>query len=245
MFLSPAPGARQNMALRHRASLNNPHIVLEVGTSYSPQVQSALRILASTYPDGASIDYNDPFRVLVATVVSQGTREDRTGAVCDRLFARYPDVEAFSAADEMELREVLFGSQYREVKAPRLIEIARTLIAQHGGSVPDELKALLGIPGIGRKTATCVLIYGFNKPAICVNTHTHRIANRLGWVRTTSPAETARALERAIPGDLRAGSNCLFLQHGRAVCVSGVPRCSQCPILFACDYGKDPASVKR
>jgi endonuclease-3 len=201
--------------------------------------------LAETYHGRGSVELGDPYKVLVATVISARTREEQTTAVSNRVFARYPDAHALAQAGERELYDLLDGSQYREVKAPRLIEMARILVEQYGGQVPNSLEALLALPGVGRKTANCVLIYAFDIPALCVNVHMHRITNRLGWVHTKTPDQTERALEKIIPRDLWTGVNRLFLQHGRAICTPGTPRCGECPIRAWCAYGQDPKTPKR
>lgn len=209
------------------------------------QVRFVMDALRETYRGRGSVELGDPYRVLVATVISQRTREEQTTAVSERVFARYPDATALAAANELELYTLLAGSQYRDVKAPRLIAMARILVERYGGQVPNDIDALLALPGVGRKTAACVLIYAFNIPALCVDTHMHRITNRLGWVRTKTPEQTEHALQVVIPRDLWAGSNRLFLQHGRALCTPGIPRCSGCPIRGWCLYGQDPVTPKR
>ena len=141
--------------------------------------------------------------------------------------------------------DLLNGSEYREEKAPRLIALAAILVERYGGRVPDSVDALLELPGVGRKTANCVLIYAFEKAALCVDTHMHRITNRLGWVTTKTPDATEKALEKVMPQDLWAGSNRLFLQHGRALCLPSVPICSRCPVREWCAYGQDAETKKR
>jgi endonuclease-3 len=131
------------------------------------------------------------------------------------------------------------------VKAPRLIEMAKILVGKYGGKVPDSLQALLELPGVGRKTANCTLVYAFDIPALCVDVHMHRITNRLGWVHTKTPDQTERALDKIIPRDLWTGVNRLFLQHGRAICTPGIPRCLVCPIRGFCAYGQEAKTAKR
>jgi len=208
-------------------------------------VRSVMDTLAATYHGRGAVELGDPYKVLVATVISQRTREEQTTAVSERVFARYPDVLALASASEPELYNLLQGSEYREEKAPRLLALARLLRDEHGGAVPDTVEALLTLPGVGRKTANCVLIYAFNKAAICVDTHCHRIANRLGWVTTKTPDQTEKALEKMMPQDLWAGSNRLFLQHGRALCLPTTPICSRCPIRAWCAYGQNKQTKKK
>ncbi|UFP96246.1 endonuclease III [Gloeobacter morelensis MG652769] len=210
------------------------------------QMRTVMEILAATYRGRGAVELGEPYRVLVSTVISQRTREEQTAAVSRRVLAHYPDVASLAVADEQALLGLLAGSEYREAKAPRLVAMAKILLEKYGGRIPDDIDALLALPGIGRKTANCVLIYAFNREAICVDTHLHKIANRLGWVTTKTPEQTEKALKILMPRDLWAGSNRLFLQHGRAVCLSGAPPlCSRCPVRPWCVYGQEPTARKR
>ena len=211
----------------------------------SEPIRIVMDTLAAAYHGRGAIELGDPFQVLVATVISQRTREEQTTAVSARVFACYPDAAALAVADEPALLDLLDGSEYREEKAPRLIALSKILAEKYGGQVPDSIEALLALPGVGRKTANCVLIYAFNKAAICVDTHCHRITNRLGWVTTKTPDATEKALEKIMPQDLWAGSNRLFLQHGRALCLPITPICSRCPVREWCAYGQDSDRKKR
>ena len=195
--------------------------------------------LAATYHGRGAVELGDPYRVLIATIISQRTREEQTTAVSERVFALYPHASALADADETTLYDLLRGSEYREEKAPRLIALAGILVNRFGGQVPDDLDSLLSLPGVGRKTANCVLIYAFSKEALCVDIHCHRITNRLGWVTAKTPDQTERALEKVMPRDLWAGSNRLFLQHGRAICLPTMPRCDQCPVRRWCAFGQN------
>lgn len=208
-------------------------------------IRTVMDTLAATYHGRGSVELGDPYKVLVATVISQRTREEQTTAVSERVFARYPDAATLALADETELYDLLNGSEYRQQKAPRLIALAKILVERFGGRVPDTVDELLTLPGVGRKTANCVLIYAFEKSALCVDIHCHRISNRLGWVNTKTPDQTETALEKVMPQDLWAGSNRLFLQHGRAVCLPSTPVCSRCPVRNWCAYGQDAATKKR
>lgn len=208
-------------------------------------VRAVIETLAATYHGRGAIELGEPYKILVATVISQRTREEQTTAVSQRVFARYPNVATLADANEAELYELLNGSEYRETKAPRLIEMAQLLRDRHGGQVPDDLDSLLALPGVGRKTANCLRVYAFQRDALCVDTHCHRISNRLGWVQTKTPDQTEKALEKVMPQDLWAGSNRLFLQHGRAICLPTIPICSRCPVRDWCAYGQNALTKKR
>ena len=208
-------------------------------------VRVVMQTLAATYHGRGAVELGDPYKVLVATIISQRTREEQTTAVSERVFAKYPDAPTLTQAAEPALYDLLNGSEYREEKAPRLIALAQLLVDKHGGQVPDDLNALLSLPGVGRKTANCVLIYAFQKAALCVDIHCHRITNRLGWVTTKTPDQTEKALEKVMPKDLWAGSNRLFLQHGRALCLPTTPICSRCPVRQWCAYGSDVRTKNR
>lgn len=208
-------------------------------------IDAIMQTLSETYKGRGAIELGQPFRVLISTIISQRTREEQTTAVSMRVFDRFPDTAALAVADETELFHLLDGSQYADEKAPRLIQLAQILVAQHGGHVPDTFDALAALPGVGRKTANCVLIYAFQKDALCVDTHFHRIVNRLGWVATKTPDATEKAVADVLPCSWWQGSNRLFLQHGRAICGAGVPKCNRCPIRLGCAYGKDDTTPKR
>jgi endonuclease III len=208
-------------------------------------VRRVMETLADTYHGRGAVELREPYRVLISTVISQRTREEQTRAVSRRVFAEFPDVPSLAAADEARLYELLDGSEYREDKAPRLIALAKILQEKFNGQVPDTIEELTQLPGVGRKTANCVLIYAFGREAICVDIHCHRITNRLGWIQTKTPDASEKALEIVMPRDLWAGSNRLFLQHGRAICFGTLPACFRCPIRECCAYGNDPATPKR
>ena len=202
--------------------------------AFIPQVMDTL---AETYHGKGSVELGDPFKVLIATVISQRTREEQTTIVSNRLFARYPDATALADAPVDELERLLNGSQYPEVKAPRIKEIACILRDQFGGQVPRTIDELLALPGVGRKTANCVLLYAFDIPALCVDVHVQRICNRLGWLQTKTPDQTEIALERILPAPYWLTINRLMVQHGRAICLPSVPLCGRCPVRQWCQTG--------
>jgi len=202
--------------------------------AHIPQVMERL---SETYHGKGAVELSDPYKVLIATVISQRTREEQTTAISKRLFARYPDAAALAEASVDEIERLLRGSLYPEVKAPRLKEIARILRDQYGGQVPETMEALLTLPGVGRKTANCVLLYAFNQPAVIVDVHVQRISQRLGWAQTKTPDQTEIALERILPAPYWLTINRLMVQHGRALCLPSVPQCPRCPVRQWCKTG--------
>jgi endonuclease-3 len=212
-------------------------------TRWTDYIEPVMTTLAATYHGKGAVELGDPFKVLIATVISQRTREEQTTAISQRLFARYPDAAALAEAPVDELERLLNGSQYPEVKAPRIKEIARILRDQYGGQVPQTMEALLALPGVGRKTANCVLLYAFNVPAIVVDVHVQRISNRLGWVQTKNPDQTEIALERILPAPYWLTINRLMVQHGRAICLPTIPQCRRCPVRWWCQTGAQTAGA--
>ncbi len=130
------------------------------------------------------------------------------------------------------------------MKARRVKEVSRIIWEKFGGKVPESFDDLINLPGVGRKTANCVLLYGFHKTALPVDTHVHRIANRLGWVRTSSPEETESALNLIVPPQWISFVNDLMVKHGQTFCYPKKPRCIDCPVASLCDYGINIASQK-
>ncbi|HEX2910274.1 MAG TPA: endonuclease III [Chloroflexia bacterium] len=202
-------------------------------------IEPVLDTLEETYFGKGSVELEDPFHVLIATVISQRTREEQTTLVSNRLFARYPDATSLAEAPVDELMRLLHGSSYPEVKAPRIKEIARILRDNFGGQVPHTIDELLALPGVGRKTANCVLVYAFNIAALCVDVHVHRITNRLGWFVTKTPEQTERALEKILPNRYWFTINRLMVQHGRTICLPTVPQCRKCPVQQWCETGQN------
>lgn len=177
----------------------------------------------------------DPFFVLIGGVLSHRTQDKTTRKVLLRLreFIRKPeDLLVFSQED---LAHLIYPVGFYREKAKRLKDIAQVLLERHGGKVPDSEEELLRLPGVGRKTANLVLSLAFGKPAICVDTHVHRITNRLGLVSTKTPEETERELQKVLPQDLWGKVNHLLVLFGQNVCLPRNPRCSTCPIASFCE----------
>ncbi|MGI0052752.1 MAG: endonuclease III domain-containing protein [Thermoplasmata archaeon] len=184
----------------------------------------------------------DPFQVLVGTILSQRTRDANTDRACAALFARYPDATSLADAPVAELEGILRPVGFYRAKARNIRACARAVRDAPGGVVPREMEALLALPGVGRKTANCVLVFGFGLPGLPVDTHVHRIANRLGAVRTEDPEATEEALRRVVPVRLWNPMNPLLVQHGQNLCRPRHPLCPRCPLETLCPTGRARAN---
>lgn len=177
----------------------------------------------------------DPFRVLVATVISLRTRDEVTLTASQKLFQHAHTPEALAAMPTDRVAELLYPAGFYRTKAVNLQKISRILLDHYDGLVPPDLNDLITLPGVGRKTANLVLSIGFGIPAICVDTHVHRVANRTGWVATTDPDKTETALARILPTRYWIPINALMVAFGREVCTPRTPSCSTCPVQKKCD----------
>lgn len=208
-----------------------------------PSPAEVLRALRRRYP-GKRRTRASPFQVLVATVISQRTKEETTALASRRLLGRFPDAPSLAAAPEAEVERLIRPSGFYRNKARTLVRLTRALMEEQRGRVPRSLEGLLSLPGVGRKTANCVLVYAFGIPAIPVDTHVHRVSGRLGWARAASPEETERALSALIPRERWLDVNELLVLFGRELCRPIRPRCGECPIA-RCPSRRAPAERGR
>jgi endonuclease III len=186
----------------------------------------------------------DPFRILIGTILSQRTRDERTTLATERLFRRFKGPDDLARADEAEVRELIKPAGFYNMKARSIIRVAKMLVEEFGGVVPSEMDALMSLPSVGRKTANCVLVYGFDKPAIPVDTHVHRISNRLGLVETKTPEETEAELVRTVPRRYWLRLNDLFVRFGQTTCKPVGPRCGDCTLRARCRYYQEVVRPK-
>ena len=178
---------------------------------------------------------NDPFKVLVSTVLSLRTKDETTLKASYRLFEKASNVEALNELDVEGIEKLIYPVGFYKTKARNLKKIASILINKYGGRVPCEMDALLKLPNVGRKTANLVLAKGCNKDAICVDIHVHRISNRLGLVKTKTPEETEFELMRVLPRKYWIEFNDLLVPFGQNICRPISPFCSKCPVYEFCD----------
>jgi endonuclease III len=205
-------------------------------------IDRALAILHNTMPafpqpliDDMGGQNQTPFRILIATILSLRTKDTLTAIVAPRLFAAADTPAAMLALDEAAIAQLIYPVGFYNTKARTIRQICVRLIDEYGGTVPNDLDALLALPGVGRKTANLVLTMGFGLPGICVDTHVHRICNRWGYIATRTPEETELALRAALPPEHWIAINGLLVTLGQNICHPTSPRCSQCPVAALCN----------
>ena len=177
-----------------------------------------------------------PFRILISTILSQRTKDENTRKASNRLFSHYPDVESLAKGDPKHVEKLIRVSGFYHVKARSVVAVAKKISRNYGGDVPNEIDKLLELPLVGRKTANCVLAYGFRIPAIPVDTHVHRIANRLSIVETKSAEETELELREGIERKFWLELNEEFVIFGQRICRSVRPRCLICELKKCCSW---------
>ena len=205
------------------------------------RTERLLEILAATY---GTRPWNwhtrqTPFQVLIGTVLSQRTRDEKTDEAAKALFSRYPTPERLASAPEEEIASLIRSANYYNTKAARIREISKIILEKYTGNTPDTINELMQLPGVGRKTAACVMVYGFGKKALPVDTHVHRISNRLGLIQTQTPEESEKELWKVLPDKYIMVYNELLVKHGQNICRPISPQCTKCPIVELCAYGSD------
>jgi endonuclease-3 len=202
-------------------------------------VESSGDSRATVLAELKSTEDSDPFKILIGTILSHRTRDESTAKASERLFAVYRTPKELAEADEKKVKELIRPVGFYNVKTKNVIRVAKQIVEEFNGIVPDDLEGLLTLQAVGRKTANCVLVYGFNKPAIPVDTHVHRIANRLGIVKTETPEQTEVELTKKVPRRYWLELNEIFVRFGQTVCKSIGPRCGMCELKTSCKYYKE------
>jgi endonuclease III len=180
----------------------------------------------------------DPFKILIGTILSARTRDEITTKVIKSLFSEFKSPDELSKADLKDLKKVIQKIGFYNVKAARIKEVSQILIEKYNGKVPSNLGDLLTLPGVGRKTANCVLVYGFKRPAIPVDIHVHRISNRIGIVNTKKPEETEMVLQKSVERKHWTRINETFVTYGQNICLPKNPKCNVCHLTNICKYYK-------
>jgi endonuclease III len=181
-------------------------------------------------------EHGDPFKILIGTILSARTRDENTTKVVNRLFSVYNTPEALAKADINEIKELIHSIGFYNVKAARIKQVAHEIAYKFAGRVPADINKLLELPGVGRKTANCVLVYAFDTPAIPVDVHVHRISNRLALVDTRTPEQTEQALSQIVDRRLWTKVNDTFVMYGQNICLPVRPNCKACRLKKVCRY---------
>ena len=181
----------------------------------------------------------DPFHVLIATILSQRTKDDNTRKASDNLFHKYPTVEAIADADPADVAVLIRPAGFPNQKAKAITECCRILRDQYGCRVPEDTDEMTKLPMVGRKTAACVRSYAMEIPSVCVDTHVHRISNLMGLVKTKTPEETEYALMALTPKERWSDINRYLVRHGQEICQPNRPHCDRCMVSDMCQYAID------
>lgn len=201
-------------------------------------VDQILSGLAQLYPDAkCALNHETPFELLVATILSAQCTDKRVNIITAKLFPKYNTPEQFASLTQAELEEEIRECGLFRNKAKAIIEASRAILGRHHGEVPQTLEELMALPGVGRKTANVVLANAFGKPAIAVDTHVFRVANRLGLANSKDVLKTEQQLMRHIPEELWAPAHHWLIHHGRQVCSARGPKCAECLIRLHCKMG--------
>jgi endonuclease-3 len=182
-----------------------------------------------------AVEHRDPFEILISTLLSLRTKDEVTAAATERLFALATTPAGMLRLSLEEIRRAIYPVGFYRNKAETIHIVCRELIDRYQSRVPDTLDALLTLKGVGRKTANLVVALGFNGDGLCVDTHVHRISNRLGYVWTKTPEETEFALREKLPREHWLRYNTLLVAFGRNTCRPLSPLCSGCPVAIYCD----------
>ncbi len=202
-------------------------------------IEKLMQVLKERYQDKTSalMDVStrkDPFLTLISCLLSLRTKDEVTARASERLFTLAKTPEEMLNLKKEKIEAVIYPVGFYKRKAEQILEICRVLVEKYDSRVPDELEELLKLKGVGRKTANIVITRGYNKPGIAVDTHVHRISNRLGLVSTKSPNQTEFALRKTLPKRYWIVFNDLLVMHGKVVCTPISPKCSICPITEYC-----------
>jgi len=184
--------------------------------------------------DLIAVQTGDPYRVLVATILSARTKDGVTAKAAERLFKKAPNLDSLACLSEQQLEKLIFPVGFYKNKARYLSRLPEDLAAMFGGRIPDTVEDLTELPGVGRKTANLVVAVAFGKPAICVDTHVHRIMNIWGYVETKNPFETEMALRQRLPKKYWIRINSILVAFGQEICRPVRPHCDRCVIGEQC-----------
>jgi endonuclease-3 len=207
------------------------------------RAREVARRLALEYPDArCELDFENPFQLLAATILSAQTTDVRVNMVTPVLFARYPDAEALAGADLSELEEIVRSTGFYANKSRSLVGMAQALVERFDGEVPTRLEDLVTLPGVGRKTGNVVRSVAFDLPGLPVDTHVGRLSRRLGLTTDEDPVKVERQLNSYLPPRERGRFSLRMILHGRRVCLARRPRCEVCVLADICPSSRVPTA---
>ncbi len=196
-------------------------------------------ILEALYPDAKpGLHFNNPFELLIATILSAQTTDRQVNTACEPLFREHPDAASIAIMSEAELERYIKSVGFFRVKGKNVLATCKLLLEKHGGQVPETMEELTALPGVGRKTANVVMSNAFDIPAIAVDTHVFRVSNRIGLVHAQDERKTEEQLMQALPRETWSKAHHLIIYHGRQVCHARKPACDRCAVGNAgeCEY---------
>lgn len=197
-----------------------------------------LNILKSTYASVPSLIYDDIYQLLISVMLSQQATDKKVNEVARKLYQKYPDFYSLGNASVKDVENIISSLGLYHVKARNIIETSKRIIDDYNGIVPDNLSGLLKLPGVGRKTASVVLLLGYDKPALPVDTHVKRVAKRLGLTQSDNPLIVEKDLKKIFPSQTWHNLHLGLIYHGRYQCYARKPKCDTCPLKSLCDYDK-------
>jgi len=220
-----------------------PRVIDPRGAAPEPAgetVEAILAILDEHYPEAqCTLSFRNPLELLVATILSAQCTDQRVNMVTPGLFSSFRSAKAFAEADPGELEEAIKSTGFFRNKAKNIIDCCRQLVAEYAGEVPNNLDALVRLPGVGRKTANVILGNAFQVPGMVVDTHVARVSKRLGWTREDKPEKIERDLMRLIPANRWTLLSHQLIHHGRKICSARNPKCVACPLRELCAYARE------
>ena len=217
----------------------------ETRTALVRRARKINRVLAETYPDAhCELDFENPFQLLVSTVLSAQTTDKRVNLTTPVLFAKYPTPEDLAAANPEEVAEILRPTGFYNAKTKSVMGLSAALCERFGGTVPHTLEELVTLPGVGRKTANVVLGNAFGTPGITVDTHFGRLSRRFGWTTSDDPVRVEAEVGELIPKSDWVLLSHRLIWHGRRICHSRKPACGACPVADWCpSFGLGPTDA--
>lgn len=205
----------------------------------SEKVLKIKEIFDKVYADAkCSLDYTEPYQLLIAVVLSAQCTDKRVNIVTQTLFDKYKTLKDFADADIDELAEAVKPCGFYKTKSRNIKALAQKIIEEHGGKIPDTMEELTALPGVGRKTANLILGDVYGKPALVIDTHAIRLTGRIGLTKETDPKKIEFDLKKFVPDDYSIHFCHQLVWHGRAICTARSPKCEICPIAMLCKYYK-------